>query len=40
MIKLMKLIADGILARNAEFIFFLKYNLIRVWTEDEWMAWH
>lgn len=35
-----KLIEDGVLIKNAQFILFLKYIFHRVWTEDEWMAWH
>lgn len=35
-----KLIEDGILVQNAQFIIFLKYILCRVWTEEEWRAWN
>lgn len=35
-----KLIEDGILIKNAQFILFLKYILCRVWTEDGYRAWN
>ena len=35
-----KLIEDNILIKNAQFILFLKYIFCKVWTEDEWRAWH
>lgn len=31
-----KLIEDGILIENAQFIIFLKYIIRRAWTEDGW----
>ncbi len=35
-----KLMEDGILIKNAQFILFLKYILCRVWTEDGYRAWN
>lgn len=35
-----KLIEDGVLIKNAQFILFLKYIFCRVWTEDGYRAWN